>query len=45
MIWLQDGDDLLPFATRESADQYAGQHSGTRELSWDQALDAARNAR
>jgi NitT/TauT family transport system substrate-binding protein len=44
MIWLQDGDDLLPFATRESADQYAGQHSGTRELSWDQALDAARNA-
>ncbi|NYJ00614.1 NitT/TauT family transport system substrate-binding protein [Nocardioides thalensis] len=41
MIWLRDGDELLPFATRESADDYAGDHSGTRELTWDQALEQA----
>ena len=45
MIWLQDGQDLLPFATRESADEYADQHPGTRELTWDQALDAAGGGR
>lgn len=45
MIWLQDGQDLLPFATRESAEEYADQRAGTRELTWDQALQAAGGGR
>jgi NitT/TauT family transport system substrate-binding protein len=42
MIWLRDGQDLLPFATRESADEYAAAHKGTAELSWAEAVAAAR---
>lgn len=42
MLWLRDGDELLPFATRQTLDEYADQHPGTRELSWDQAVAAAR---
>ncbi len=42
MIWLRDGQDLLPFATRESADQYVAAHKGTAELTWAQAVEAAR---
>jgi NitT/TauT family transport system substrate-binding protein len=38
MIWLRDGQALLPFATRESSEEYAGDHPGTTELSWSQAL-------
>ncbi len=42
MIWLQDGKELLPFATRETADEYAGEHPGTSELTWVEAVEAAR---
>jgi NitT/TauT family transport system substrate-binding protein len=42
MIWLRDGEQLLPFATRESADEYAGDHQGTAELTWTQAVAAAK---
>lgn len=45
MIWLSKGKELLPFATRESADEYADANPGTRELTWQQALDAAGGAR
>jgi len=41
MIWLQDGAAFQPFATRESADAYAGEHPGTKELTWQQAVTAA----
>jgi NitT/TauT family transport system substrate-binding protein len=41
MVWLQDGDDLLPFATQESADEYADGHAGARAITWAQALEAA----
>ena len=41
MIWLQDGTAFVPLATRESADQYAAGHPGTKELTWDQAVAAA----
>jgi NitT/TauT family transport system substrate-binding protein len=40
MIWLRDGDKLLPFATAETADEYAGEHPGTDELTFDQALES-----
>ena len=26
MIWVRDGEELLPFATRESADEYLADH-------------------
>jgi NitT/TauT family transport system substrate-binding protein len=42
MIWLRDGKQLVPFATRESATDYAGDHPGTAELSWADALAAAK---
>ena len=42
MIWLRDGQELLPFATRESADEYAEAHQGTAELTWTEAVAAAR---
>ena len=28
MVWVQDGQELLPFATRESADEYLDEHAG-----------------
>jgi NitT/TauT family transport system substrate-binding protein len=42
MIWVQDGKSLLPFATAETADEYAGDHPGTHELTFDEALEAAK---
>jgi len=44
MIWLRDGDSFEPFATRDSADEYAAQHPGTHELTWDRAVAAAAEA-
>ncbi len=41
MIWVQDGEELLPFATRESADEYLGKQGSAEELTWEQALEAA----
>jgi NitT/TauT family transport system substrate-binding protein len=41
MIWLGDGKSFEPFATRESADEYAAAHPGTTELTWEQAVAAA----
>lgn len=42
MIWLRDGEELLPFATRESSDEYADEHPGTTELSWAEAVASVR---
>ena len=41
MIWVQDGDELLPFATRESADEHLDGQGSAEELTWEQALEAA----
>jgi len=41
MIWVQDGEELLPFATRETADEYLGEHGSAEELTWARALGAA----
>ena len=41
MIWVQDGEELLPFATRESADEYLDEQGSAEELTWEQALEAA----
>ena len=41
MVWLQDGQELVPFATEESAGQYRADHPGTEPLTWEQALEAA----
>lgn len=41
MVWLQDGQELVPFATEESAEQYRADHSGSTSLTWEQALEAA----
>jgi NitT/TauT family transport system substrate-binding protein len=41
MIWLQDGRAFEPFATRDSADEYAAQHPGAKELTWEQAVAGA----
>jgi NitT/TauT family transport system substrate-binding protein len=42
MIWVQDGGDLLPFATAESADEYVAAHDGAKQLSFDAAVEAVR---
>ena len=41
MVWVRDGEQLLPFATRESADEYLSEQGSAEELSWEQALAAA----
>ncbi|WP_432476770.1 ABC transporter substrate-binding protein [Nocardioides sp. GXQ0305] len=41
MIWVQDGEGLLPFATRESADEYLDRSGGAAEVSWEEARAAA----
>ena len=41
MIWLRDGKVFEPFATRDSADDYATGHPGSQELTWEQAVAAA----
>ena len=41
MIWVQDGEQLLPFATRESADEHLDGQGSAEELTWEQALAAA----
>ncbi len=41
MVWLQDGQELVPFATEESAQEYRADHSGAEPLTWEQALEAA----
>lgn len=42
MTWLRDGQQLLPFATVESRDEYAAAHPGTKQLSFDEAVGAVR---
>ncbi|MGH3308949.1 MAG: ABC transporter substrate-binding protein, partial [Nocardioides sp.] len=41
MVWLQDRQELVPFATEESAQAYRADHSGAEPLTWEQALEAA----
>ena len=41
MVWLQDGQELLPFATEESAQQYSADHPGAEPRTWEQALETA----
>ena len=41
MVWLQDGEALLPFATEESAQEYRADHPGAEPLTWEQALETA----
>ncbi len=41
MVWLQDGQELVPFATEESAEEYRAGHPGAEPLTWEQALEAA----
>ena len=41
MIWVRDGEELLPFATRETADEYLDGQGSAEELAWEQALEAA----
>lgn len=41
-IWLRDGGTFLPFATPATAGAYRAQHPGTQQLTWDQAVEAAR---
>jgi NitT/TauT family transport system substrate-binding protein len=42
MIWVRDGEDLLPFATAETADDYLAGHRDARQLSYADALDSVR---
>ncbi len=41
MVWLQDGDALLPFATAESADEYTADHAGAEPVTWEEAIEIA----
>ena len=41
MVWLRDGEELVPFATEESARQYRADHAGAEPITWEQALEAA----
>jgi len=41
MIWLADGDQLVPLATRETAEEYADAHPGSREITIDEAIERA----
>ena len=41
MIWLADGKELVPLATRETADEYAEEHPGSREVPLDEAITLA----
>jgi NitT/TauT family transport system substrate-binding protein len=41
MIWLEDGERLVPFATRESAGEYAAAHAGAQEIGFDAAIEKA----
>lgn len=38
MLWLRDGEELLPFATEQSRSEYAADNPGASELTWDQAV-------
>jgi NitT/TauT family transport system substrate-binding protein len=41
MIWLADGQELVPLATRETADEYADEHPGSREVTLAEAITLA----
>jgi NitT/TauT family transport system substrate-binding protein len=42
MLWVRDGEQLLPFATAESAGDYLADHHGAEQLSYADALDSVR---
>ena len=41
MVWLSQGQELYPFATKDNADEFAKDHPGAEPVSWDEALGLA----
>lgn len=40
-VWVADGDSLLPFVARDTADAYVDGHGGARVITYDDALERA----